>query len=149
MPDMLNYLEDGIMPGHWVVPHMPDGIQQELEEAALDIADQIVAEHRKHDRLFDALCDQDSRMWMPLHLPFDRVRVGTRIILSYTASLAQETKGTVTEFIERYGHTEVWTTGGRFDASRWSENSRILVPIPVDLSTLGDHAPPVSRPDWA
>lgn len=137
MPDMLSYLEGGVMPGHWVTPHMPHDIERELEEGALDFADELILGHRAKDRLFDAMCAEGSHLWQPLYVPFDEVRVGSRVILAPTPFRRDTIDAQVTSFSERHGLTEVGTTHGTFRPSEWNAACRVLVPIPADLSTLG------------
>lgn len=145
MPDLYDYVLSGVMPGHWVTPHLPDDLERELEEGALDFADSVVLAHRRTDRLFDALCADGSAQWTPLHLPFAEVRVGSRVVLPSTRLRQWAIDGQVTGFEDRYGRIEVITTRGRFAASEWDESCRVLVPLPVDLSTLGLFAPAVEH----
>ena len=147
MPDLYDYVLHGVMPGHWVTPHLPDGLERELEEGALDYADSVVMDHRRRDRLFDAMCDDRSHQWIPIEAPFTEIREGSCVAVAPSTRRPQWLHGQVESLSDSYGRTEVSTTSGRFWADEWTGGCRLIVPIPVDLSTLGHFAPEVAHRD--
>lgn len=154
MPDMESYLLDGVMPGHILRPHLPERIEIDLEIAALDAGDQLIAEERGKDRMFDAMCADGSQLWRwEDGFTVDQLRPGMYITVP-GAHGREPVEGFVAEIgvdrfyetrrvirISRYRHSERW---GWKDVAvtEWERAGRLLVPLPVDLATLGVHAAP-------
>lgn len=148
MTDLFDYLRSGWLGHHQIDPLMPDDIEQELDEGALDFADELIARHRTADRFFDAMCDERACMWAWRDdASVDDLRVGSRVRLrNLTAAPREEIAGIVSGFgTDFWDHPTVILEGRSGDRSfrrdDWVGRGLLLVPIPVDLSTLGAHAP--------
>lgn len=149
MTDLTDYLRSGWLGHHQVEPPMPDGIESELEEGALDFADDLIASHRRADRFFDAMCDERARMWMWRDdVPVGVLRLGSRVRLRVsTTARGEELAGVISGFGKDFWDRPTVLLAGPVNASEfrrddWAGRGSLLVPIPVDLSTLGEHAPP-------
>lgn len=146
MSDLETYLDEGVLGHHPVMPTVDGAIYRDLSEGALDYADAVVDDRRRTDRMFDALCDERSALfcWWG-EAPFSRLIVRSRV--SYRGADGLIHGGLVVERGEdTWGNpiARIAGTGGVVvvTEARWSEHGKLLVPIPVDLSTLGKHAPP-------
>lgn len=82
MPDLIDYLRTGVLNGNPLSLGVPEGIERELEEGALDFADEVIDYHRQRDRAFDIACDpESSSLWTWWGCPVGEVCIGDTIRL--------------------------------------------------------------------
>lgn len=134
MPDLGDYLWTGVMNGNPLGLSIPEGIVDEMEVGALDLADQIIDAYRRNDRQFDAACDDNAQAWTTWNAPVDALRVGMQVTVRITRRTVEGTiKSISTRWIE--------TTDGSVSVEDWTNglHSWVRVPVPLDLATLGKY----------
>mgnify|MGYP001216089952 CR=1 FL=1 len=139
MTDLDDYLLNGVMNGNPLgvpVPFEPF----ELGIAALDMADRLIDEKRRCDRLFDAACDPDAQAWTWSHLPFESLHVGSVVNLTVGSGYDRRNIHGRIAHIDSNGNVQVAGDPYGFRKQDWDETARVLVPLPIDLTTLGKYA---------
>lgn len=147
MPDTGNYLIDGVMSGNPLGIELPDEIVREMEEAALDAADEIIDAHRRVNRAFDIACDPDALAWTFWEYPgVQSLHVGMHVSVSFEGRPDEHlvhgkiASGTITSIGDHY--LSIDTDQGAASMPVLIEKiTRISarVPVPLDASTLGKY----------
>jgi len=137
MADVEDYLLTGVMNGNGLDVPLPFSIL-DLQAAVLDAADEFIDDWRRRDRLFDAACDARARGWAWAHLPYDRLRPGLTVHLTVGGG-RRTVWGKLTSVRENGASVEGEQYGFRRDD--WTDAADVLVPVPVDLATLGEYPP--------
>lgn len=144
MPDLIDYLDSGVLNGNPLSLPVPEGIGRELEEGALDFADEVIDYHRQRDRAFDIACDPaSSSIWMWWESAVGDVIVGDRISVRREPVSYSEPVMVFGEVREppRNGYVYVVCEDGKSVGIREDGIIRLSrrVPVPLDASTLGKY----------